>query len=391
MASRKELPRHGTQARSLLELAAISGELPINQARRLIGDGKYYEKVITRLRTKGLITSHRKDNLCGYRLTRKAKVLLLGENQSRFDFYLTGAITTNHVRSEYRDRLRLYRMAEVYVTMRGCGAAVFLDEKPPVFYPADGEELDLPEIEAPAFYSSREIKAMGLDVAGIRGARAVGILLSPEHLFITYNAVKDYLKIDYKPEMRMKALARTTLCGDRLSHQYAPEQIRGLLFAGSMELAGRLMSESITSKRNYFIFDGGYEHFHFLTNDHKGEVLLKILCNADLYGELHDLLSVGLQPRNPGSVFENDAVDDEGQPVLFAFDCDLSRISRFNQALLTHDGAGTLICFDFQADALRQACCEGMAFQTIGFEKFERRFFIDNSARLPAEDESNPG
>lgn len=321
------------------------------------------------------MTSQVKDNLHGYRLTRRAKARLLAANAERFDYYLSGNNSTNHVRSEFKARLRLYSVAEVFVTMQRSGAAIFLDEKPPVFYPEDGEVVHLPPIEVPAFYSSREVKDMGLDAAGIRGARATGVLLAPAGLYITYNALRGYMKVDYKPEMRLKALARTALCGDRLSHQYTPEDIRGLLFGGSMELAGRLLSETMTNKRNFFIFDDNYNHFHFLTSDHQGEVILKILCDPDLQDTLARHLSVGLHAPNRGSLFENDAVDDDGHPVLFAYDCDLSRISRFNSALLTHDGYGTMICFDFQADALRRFCCESMAFQTIDFMKFERRFF----------------
>ena len=376
MSKKNELPRVGTKARTLLELTALSGEIPIKQAKRLVRGEAYYRKVITALKAKGLITSQIKDNLHGYRLTRRAKTYLLSEKPRRFGYYLSGNNGANHVRSEFKARLRLYCVAEVFVTMHNSGVAVYMDEKPSVFYPADGEVQKLPFIDEPSFFSSREVKDMGLDAAGIRGGRAVGILLAADKLFITYNAVRNTLKVDYKPEMRMKALARTTLCGDRLGHQYTPECIRGLLFGQNMEFACKLLCEAVTKKRNYFLFDGGYDHFHYLTNDTRGEVLLRILCNPDLYETLTQFLSVGLLAGNPGSVFENDAFDTEGNPILFAFDCDLLRINRFNRALLTHDGCGTLVCFDFQADALRRFCCESMAFQTIDFTKFERRFLL---------------
>ena len=304
-------------------------------------------------------------------------MLLLSANEDRFEYFLSGNMATNHVRSEFKQRLRLYSVAEVYVSMLRSGVAVYLDTKPPVFYPAEAEVIDLPDIDEPAFYSSREIKDMGLDTAGIRGSRAVGILLTTGNLYITYNAARDYLKVDYKPEMRLKALARTALCGDRLSHQFTPDHIRGLLFGQSMEFAAKLLNESMTNKRNYFVFDGGFDHFHFVPSDHRGEAMLKILCDPHLYDTLASFVSVGLNEKNPGSVYENDAEDEEGNPVLFGFDCDMPRISRFNRALLTHNGCGTMICFDFQADALRSFCCEAVVFQTIDFTKFERRFLIE--------------
>ena len=358
----------------LLQAIAISGELPITQAKRLIGGGRYYEKVITRLKADGYITAYGKSGLYGYRLTRAAKDRLVSTRPGRFEYFLSGNTATNHVRSEYPQRLRCHSMSEVNVTMLKGGVSIFLDEKPDVFYPFDGEALDLPDITEPLFFSSREVKDMGIDATGIQGSRSMGLLLTPGDLFITYNAAGGSLKMDYKPEMRLKALVRTTLCGDRLSHQYTPDNIRGLFFGDSMELAARLLGESQGKTRNYFIFDGGYDHFHFLTNDDRGEVILKILCNPKLHDMLHQVLSIGLLARNPGSVFENDATDSGGHPVLFAFDCDLPRISRFNRSMLTHEGIGTLICFDFQADALRRFCSDSMVFQTIDFVKFVGRY-----------------
>ena len=35
----------------------------------------------------------------------------------------------------------------------------------------------------------------------------------------------------------------------------------------------------------------------------------------------------------------------------------------------------TILCFDFQADALRSLCGDKVELQTIDFAEFERRFF----------------
>jgi hypothetical protein len=53
----------------------------------------------------------------------------------------------------------------------------------------------------------------------------------------------------------------------------------------------------------------------------------------------------------------------------------MPRIARFSAALQLRGRRGTLICFDFQADALRRYCCDNVRLQTIDFTKFERRFF----------------
>ena len=91
--------------------------------------------------------------------------------------------------------------------------------------------------------------------------------------------------------------------------------------------------------------------------------------------QLETILRTDLQDKDEGLPLENDAIDQQGNPVLFSYTCDLPRIKRFDTALRLQNKAGTLICFDFQAEALRRCCGEQVRFQTIDFEKWERRFF----------------
>ena len=72
---------------------------------------------------------------------------------------------------------------------------------------------------------------------------------------------------------------------------------------------------------------------------------------------------------------ESDAVDKDGNPVLLSYFCDLPRIKRFDTALQLQKKSGTLICFDFQKEALERYCSNRVSFQTIDFQKWERSFF----------------
>ena len=58
----------------------------------------------------------------------------------------------------------------------------------------------------------------------------------------------------------------------------------------------------------------------------------------------------------PGGQIEQDAMTAVGQPVLFACLPDLPRLFRFCSALELYDRQGVLVCFDFQAAALKQGC-----------------------------------
>ena len=127
-----------------------------------------------------------------------------------------------------------------------------------------------------------------------------------------------------------------------------------------------------TGNHNYFIFDGNYDHFYYIPNNHAGEIMLKLLCSEALSAELDGILRQNLMPRQAGGVIENDATDAQGDPVLFAYLLDLPRILRFDRALELQDRQGTVICFDFQAEVLRQFCCKNISFEVINLQKYER-------------------
>lgn len=353
-------------------MTAICGELPANQLCRLPGGDCYKRNVVKGLKSKKLMRTFYRDGLRGYRLTIHAKESLCASEPQRFSFALTGATETNHIKSEITRRLRLHRIAEATITMSNAGVVIHRDEKPDIFAP-DWASGARPCIMSPAFYNSREIKEMGTLFVKIHGARSVGMLLTSSHAFVVYNLGNCLMKWEYKSEMRTKALVKTVLCSQRLSHQYAPEAVQGLILGNSMDLAYDILSGE--SGRQYFILDGNYEHFFFLTNDHWGEQLLRLLCSRELSEKLEDILLGDLYEGDCGSTLENDAFDEAGNPVLLGYFCDLPRIKRFDTALRLLGKIGTLICFDFQKEALRRYCCNLVTFQTIDFEKWERSFF----------------
>lgn len=128
-------------------------------------------------------------------------------------------------------------------------------------------------------------------------------------------------------------------------------------------------------RHNYFVLDGGFEHFYYLTGDHHGEVILQLLCCPDEKALLDGVLSEGYDPPRPGWVVENDAIDGE-TAVLFAYTCDMPRICRFSAALEKMGWPGTLYCFDFQGDVMRQVCGPGVNVRCIDFDVYERSVFL---------------
>lgn len=364
-------PGRHTAGYHLLGLVAISGELPTDQLSRLPGGDFYKENVVKALKRKHLLRTFYKDGLRGYRLTAKAKKLLIADRPGRFLPHLTGGAETNHIKSEAARRQRLHRIAESTVTMQNAGAAVHRDEKPDIFAPVWDKGARL-AIYSPAFYNSREIKELGTVFVKIKGARSVGVLLTENAVFVVYNLGGALMKWQYRAEMRTKALMQTIFCRERLPEQYEPEAVKGLLLGDSMELAAAILNGD--GGKQYFLLDGSYEHFYYITNDRRGEKLLRMMCSKELSESLEAVLLTDLWEKDEGLPIENDAIDGSGRPVLFAYTCDLPRIKRFDTALRLQNKTGTLICFDFQAEALRRCCGKQIRFQTIDFEKWERRF-----------------
>lgn len=327
---------------------------------------------MTALKKAGLLRTYYRDRLRGYRLGNKAKSVLLNGWPERFTFCLTGDAETNRLKSEANRRFRLHRLAETYITMGNAGVLLYPDEKPKVFAQIGfGGEA----VTYPAFYSSREVKELGADATQIRSSRFAGVLLAPTGIFVTYNSGGALMKWRYKSELRVKTLLWNILCQQRLAQQYRVEQVHGLVLGDSMDLAYQILTSTGGAKHDYFMLDGSYDHFYFLTNDHQGEVILALLCDPVKTAELDRILSQGLSAGNPGRAMEQDAAEPDGTPVLFGYFCDLPRIVRFNTSLELMERPGTLICFDFQADVLRRYCGDRVRLQTIDFTKFEGRLF----------------
>ena len=371
MPRKIEFPNQRTRAYELLELIAICGELPTNQLPRLSGGVSYKETLVTTLKQKGLIKTYYSDGMRGLRLTNLAKKHLLEAAPDRFSFYLKDNAETNHVRSHPTRRERLCRISEATITMMNAGVEIFRDKRPIVFTPIEEENI---RIEAPAFYPSREIKDIGFMFDKAGSTRAVGALLTTKDILLTYNIGDSLIqKWGYKVEKRAKTVLEYELTIRRLHQQYKADSVKGLALANSMELAAEILKSG--SQRQYFLLDDNYEHFYFVTNDKKGEMLLRFICYPELGAELDALLTSDLYSAYNGSLIDHDAITEDGKYVLLAYKCDLRRIQNFNTALSVQKEKGIIYCFDYQAEVIRPCCSDAVEFQTLDYKKTERRFF----------------
>jgi len=196
-------------------------------------------------------------------------------------------------------------------------------------------------------------------------------------IFTIYNTGPFAMKWEYKAEMRLKAMLQTELCQCRLPGQYQNAALNAIVFGRDMEQMLPLMNDG-GGQRDYFVLDGNYQHFYYLTSDHHGELILQLFCDAEQQAVLDAILSQDLSPCRSDWVVENDAMDGNS-PVLFAYTCDMPRIKRFDTALELHGKTGTLFCFDFQEDALQQVCGQRVKIESLDFEKVKALLFDGDS------------
>ncbi len=342
---------------------------------RLSGGATYTEKVITALKKQGLIRTFYRDHMRGLRLTARAKDLLLEDNPQRFSFCFEGHSDTNHPHGEPARRERMHRIAETLLTMMNAGVSVFRDERPPIFLPSHaGSEL----VSLPAFYHSREIQEMGERAVKVKGSRSVGTLLTEREVFNVYCLDVSLIKWDYRSEIRLKTLMLTYLCLEHFPHRYhgdhsIDDKVKGLVFGSTMETAYEILQNK---RKNHFILDDNYNSFHFLTGDRDGETVLKLLCAPDRMEALNTLLMHDLQPLTRFYNMIFDAFTENGDPVLFAYTCDLKSIKSFAWGLDYFQQHGVLYCFQFQAEVLKRYCGEWADVVIMDIDAV-RRIYLD--------------
>lgn len=182
------------------------------------------------------------------------------------------------------------------------------------------------------------------------------------------------LRLHRMAEVRLKSLLEIELCLHRLPDQFSGVGQSAIVFGADMSHLLSLMGVGSANRQSYFLSGESFRQFHYLTSDHYGEVVLQLVCDPEKKQSFDSILSEDLSPSQPGLIVENDAMDGD-DPVLFGYTCDMPRIKRFDNALHIHDKKGTLYCFDFQEDVLRELCGPNVSIQVIDFEAYEANVF----------------
>lgn len=364
------LPTPGTFPHLLLTLTALSGEFPSPLVGRLPGSVYYKRNAVTALKKAGLLYKYSRDRLHGLRLTSTAKDLLLSQHPERYESLLTGDSLLNAPKYAATRRARLHRMAEVLVAMCNAGAAFLPWEKADIFQSDGGAAVG--DICQPTYYTSLEIKGGGDQGSKFTGSRATGVLFTGDSIYLVFNTGTAEMKWNTSSEARLKTFITYDLCCSSQAGAYMLNRPDAIMFASDMGQLEVLLGGGTRTRRNQMTLDD-FEHFHYLTINQHGEGILRLLCDSERTDALDGILMEGYTPTPEGYCgIDCDAVDADNAPVLFGYTCDMPRIRRFHGGLSLHDLAGTLFCFDFQADALRRVCGPQVQLQCIDFDAVDR-------------------
>jgi len=399
-----------SQGKLLMEITAVSGEYPADNIPRMILATSYAKKVVSALIGDKLIKLVSYGGLKGYRLTPKGKRTLVTDNPARFAGFLDGAVETNKMRTGYERRLRLHSLAEVCTLMNSAGVMIFQDVKPKV-YLSDTQtapsqpiienskggkspkvsgyrQTDSPSqsavtakhppptISAPCFYTSREQK--GQEDNAIRGSRAAGTLLTPTQIFAIYNTGRTESRWSEKTEQRFKAEVETNISRKLMVSQYEGKAISGIMIGRDMETLEKYLTVSEKEKIAYAFLTKVYQSFYYITNDRYGEAQLRILCDENKMLKLKYTLLTRLLPHDKSHAVENDAMTEDGNPVLFCCLLNFPRLIRFRNGITLQNKTGKVIAFDFQMDMLKRYLGDAATFVQLDFDKLAAQFFQDD-------------
>lgn len=346
----------------LLLLMALCGEMPADWVGCAAGSDSYGAALLTRLRREGFIKLRSGNGLRGYLLRTKGKRYLLEKYQEDVESFLSGSVSTNHVKSEPEKRLRLHRMGMVWIACHAVGIRIFHSEKPelfPALHPSPSIKGEEGGIKGATYYGTAEWK-LETDQE-IKGSRACGIL-SADSVYIVYNTMDSLMKWTQKTERNLKI--RISL---RLQKSRKGNLGGAILFGAGMEVLERLICSDGGVKGNLFRLDDTYEQLYYIPFAREAALQLFLLCDSEGREKFKRFLSTALKTVGKEPYEQEAGRDGSGRPVYFCYLLELWQLRRIRSGHIRE--GGRIFCFTYQAKALQELFPESFAIEAIRPEK----------------------
>lgn len=329
----------------ILELIAVSIDFPCSLINRFECSSRNIYRIIDRLIDTGLVKRFRKDKMGSLRLTNKGQAYILEHDRGRI-----GKLEDKrkYSKSETEKRRRLHRIAATYIAMRNGGVEIYKDQKPEMFSKSNIGEV---KIKKPVFYSSLEIKELGIECTKIKFCRAVGILLASNNDgFIVYNSQNALMKWSSRAEQRIDG----ALSGLLLSKGIQIKYFAGLMIGENMELLKKILLSNGGTKNQLFKVDSTFNEFYYVPEDKNGDFMISILVNKEIRNQIDEELVEMFGITECLRPYACTGMDRKGRAVLFAYDLNMVNLRKFKNGLEMFEERGLVVCFEFQRQVLEK-------------------------------------
>jgi len=346
----------------ILHLTALSGEISPFALSRLDRSPKYIQNCLYDLKQDYMLVYCCQDDLEGYRLKPQGKHYLARTYPNRFADFFTVVNKANKVRLDLIHRRRNLHSSEVITMMYRNGVNIFSDDKPKLYSPI----TDSSQSSQSRYYTSYEVKDIGEDGIKINNTRFNGLLRCHTGDYLLYNMGAGLNKWEKASEDRA-----VNLIGSKLN-----TKVKQIMMGHDLDLALTMMKSEGGKQDQYFRIDEMTDSMCYIPITMEGDFLLRMnfLSNSMQRLKYSILQKMNLQPC-PNSL-DCDGYQDPKTAILFACDMDLKRIRNLKIGAEHKLLNLIILCFDFQADLLRNYYGDNAMIRTIDARKTAELFKI---------------
>ena len=342
----------------LLSWVGYTLEFPKQLASRIGQDPGWSRHVMYRAVREGYLEVYRKETpgrvITSLRITDKGLEYIAVRSPEAYLTLLARAQEVPRSAHTGPDRiLRYHSFASAMVMAHNAGAAVLPEDKPPLTL-GEYERHAVPaDPQACYFYSTAEIRTAIQEYApdiAAKGSRIAGALVHGGDCFCIYDAGRSRVFWMRATEENFAGTVQSllNLRGFRI------RTLRQAVIGDRMSVAAKLCRKSSYRGTRYFVPSNFFNNCYFLPNSRDGDRQMRAMWDAGAAAVYERRALRGCRPPDEPTR-EYDAVDcAEGRPVILNFLCDLLAVPGINFAPAGFDDPPIILCFDHQADVLRQ-------------------------------------
>lgn len=354
--------KEGTGLYKLLQILALAGEYP-SDSLELLGNKKTMQNTITDGKTAMMVSNNdtketiytKLFNVSGDK-RRKAIHLsvsalpVLNWLEPNLELVYLERFPESKFSTLPEKRERNFRIAESMAICMDAGIEI-RSNRLPVLQMEDFMKICFP---CPVFYDSRRLKQSNIAPgAKAKFSRTIGMIVTENAGYAVYNvrAAVHLMRWNKQGEIKAKQNYAALLRMNFDQHQFDSAVFIGLSYNSLLapDFKKRYRNGSIV------IYDGIYQHIHFIPESDFGKQLLRMLTRTNSnFREKCSEIMFSEKDRELAKGYDSlDAVQGDKYCYCF-FDSDIARLFASMKQIEQDIGRYILFCFDEQADFLQQ-------------------------------------